>query len=496
RLTEIGNETPRPRNLLNYLPVTAFLMPKRKRSHTNNEGCQEIDDKFWRRQKVNDSLCRAKKHFHRVLKTARNFERQKLGKRLKRAETEELKTRISTEIKVLKSLDLDKVVNTHLCNTLLKVKSFTKSGLLPDGFTKVENREIRDDPAEETALNNVVSGMLNVKIVRDTIEQIIKETYLAMGIPGFVETKHKNNVTAKQNKDVQITKDSESNVPDNEFIYDSAKSSEYENFGKNYSSYQAYVGNSSDEESFDDIAYKSKSIMEPHGHIPRSLSASPSNISSSSESLSLKIKSQSVDIKSNSTKKLKSLKSTNPGLSSTFLPTLMGGYWSGSEESASDLENFTPTSKKNRPGQMARRAIAEKKYGKMANHIRLGKNSRSLPPDKQKAGRDSNWDPRRGAITDSTTGMSHGRNQGQYTKNPNLRDKLYPKQLPRENKLAINSYLAKNSELQSKAKGINIREVGKSKRDDLGVLHPSWQAAKKAKELKQTAKFQGKKIVF
>jgi len=34
------------------------------------------------------------------------------------------------------------------------------------------------------------------------------------------------------------------------------------------------------------------------------------------------------------------------------------------------------------------------------------------------------------------------------------------------------------------------------KKDDAGPLHPSWEAAKKAKEAKQMASFQGKKVVF
>jgi hypothetical protein len=34
------------------------------------------------------------------------------------------------------------------------------------------------------------------------------------------------------------------------------------------------------------------------------------------------------------------------------------------------------------------------------------------------------------------------------------------------------------------------------RKDDVGVLHPSWQAAKKAKEAKKTATFQGKRVTF
>jgi hypothetical protein len=41
------------------------------------------------------------------------------------------------------------------------------------------------------------------------------------------------------------------------------------------------------------------------------------------------------------------------------------------------------------------------------------------------------------------------------------------------------------------------RNEGKGgKRDDVGALHPSWEAAKRAKELKKVAVFEGKKVVF
>lgn len=43
---------------------------------------------------------------------------------------------------------------------------------------------------------------------------------------------------------------------------------------------------------------------------------------------------------------------------------------------------------------------------------------------------------------------------------------------------------------------VEPRKRGMGKKDDVGVLHPSWQAAKKAKDLKKTAKFEGKKMTF
>ena len=129
---------------------------------------------------------------------------------------------------------------------------------------------------------------------------------------------------------------------------------------------------------------------------------------------------------------------------------------------------------------MARRAIWEKKYGEKAKHIKAGEGSVS---EKKKAGKDDGWDAKRGAV--DTQGAERGRGRGirprgrgGHTGDSQTRQRD-SRQLTGENAIAVAP-----------------RKRGMGKKDDVGVLHPSWQAAKKAKEAKKTATFQGKKVTF
>lgn len=158
----------------------------------------------------------------------------------------------------------------------------------------------------------------------------------------------------------------------------------------------------------------------------------------------------------------------------TFLPSLaMGGYWSGSEPmSDEEGENAAMIeTRKNRKGQQARRALWEKKFGKNANHIK-----------KQEQSRDHGWDARRGASGNDDRGQ-RGRGRGGKT-----RGKVSGL-LPRQ---------GGESGRPKHSSGANSDPVGlrKAKPSAEGPLHPSWEAAKKAKELKKAAAFQGKKVVF
>lgn len=139
-----------------------------------------------------------------------------------------------------------------------------------------------------------------------------------------------------------------------------------------------------------------------------------------------------------------------PSKKSSFLPSLtMGGYISGS---GSDIDDVDIAPKKNRRGQRARQQIWEQKYGSTAKHL-------------QKEDRDRGWDPKRGA----TDGSRHRRTGARRDVHGDLKDH--------------------NERRQHQQKATH--------QDDKGPIHPSWEAAKRAKEKREApVAFQGKKITF
>lgn len=154
---------------------------------------------------------------------------------------------------------------------------------------------------------------------------------------------------------------------------------------------------------------------------------------------------------------------------SAFLPSLtMGGYWSVSEEEASDLDadkSGAMAPRKNRRGQRARQQIWEKKFGSKAKHVQKdGQGSR-----------DVGWDPKRGA-TESSSGS--GYRPGWARSKPKG-----------------------PSEMASGGNAVKVgpRKIkpGAAKKGEK-PLHPSWEAAKKAKERKgaNAPAFAGSKMVF
>lgn len=153
---------------------------------------------------------------------------------------------------------------------------------------------------------------------------------------------------------------------------------------------------------------------------------------------------------------------------STFLPTLMGGYISGSE-SASDIE----APPKKRRGQRARQAIWEKKYGANAKHLQKAAT---------KGGRDAGWDMKRGAVGPEDQGRGKGWKRG---------GRPLGRPAGGENRgysQGRGGNAHQESRVQSAPKPV--------KKDNEGPLHPSWEARKKAKEAQKGAAFAGSKIVF
>jgi hypothetical protein len=160
--------------------------------------------------------------------------------------------------------------------------------------------------------------------------------------------------------------------------------------------------------------------------------------------------------------------------STTFLPSLMmGGYWSGGESESEPEEVDAAPQRKNRRGQQARRQLWEKKYGSGAKHLQNQKQNESK-------NRDQGWDARKGASSrdDFRGKRGRGRGGGFSTGRPRRDD-------PR----------GKDHGTSSNAEPIGQRKPS-AKEMAQKPLHPSWEAAKKTKEQKSHAGFQGKKIVF
>ena len=148
-------------------------------------------------------------------------------------------------------------------------------------------------------------------------------------------------------------------------------------------------------------------------------------------------------------------RTVNAPTTTTFLPSLtMGGYISGSdsEPNASDEAAANIQLRKNRRGQRARQAIWEKKYGAKAKHV-----------VRQANGRDAGWDTRRGAVESGAPG------KGKF---------------------------GKGVERKQGGRPGGKSAVAPEKKAGSEKLHPSWEAAKKAKEGKKMMAFTGKKIVF
>lgn len=443
--------------------ATQNAMPKRKRS-SNDDGSSA----------VRDHLETSKKLLHRALKVAKGFARQKLGNRSKAAkeknELDKLK-RIDQEILALKGLDLNAAIDRHLGKKLGGIKGFEEAWL-----GTVKPQEVLDEDVLN-ARKNVESGMWNDKKVKEAMANVVRGTYISMGIPMPVPGgKSKDKREPKQgilkgvDRPPVLDLDDEEDVKvDGEPAWegfdspaDDEEDSDVDMDDETISRYDDLIAGSSDEESFDEETIAKLRAVKPR----LSLSISPEpegddSEASDSDSDNSELAPPSKVAKTKSSKKTKDAAAPTKD---TFLPNLMGGYFSGSE-SASEIEDDAgPPIRKNRRGQAARRAIWEKKYGASATHIVSG-----AEPVGKKKSRDDGWDARKGAVDgsgnrrDRRAGGERGRKAG--------------------------------------ATGTNSEPVAakrrvETKKDDVGVLHPSWQAAKKAKEEKATAKFQGKKVTF
>jgi hypothetical protein len=376
------------------------------------------------------------------------------------------------------------------------VKSIASSTDLPDEIRAgVPKPELPED--EKAALHNVTSGLYNRAPVKQSVDRAIEDVCKILNVPPpskgkpsrprkqedgsepedrTVSTAAKNDESASpeeggsEAEDVTDFEGFESDVDEPGPVIGDVDSAAEEEEEKEFSKYDDLLGSSSDDEgddAFGGDVYAKFRGREKVNLDDISVSGSDHDDEGEDDSESDEDKeqegrstarapslSQSPEPKKPKEKK-QSKAATGPTTSSTFLPSLMGGYISGSE-SASDVDIAPP---KKRRGQRARQAIWEKKFGGKAKHLQKS--------SKQQGGRDAGWDMRRGAVDGDDQGGRMPWKRG--VSNPF--DKRFgdAKQAP---------------------------PPPPRKKDNEGTLHPSWEARKKAKDSQKTATFTGQKVVF
>ncbi|KAL4804332.1 Bud-site selection protein [Aspergillus unguis] len=423
----------------------------------------------------------------RALKTARGFERQKLGRRQKTVKNpdaeqdenahgksknknkwklspEENAKRIEGEIAVLKSLDPTITAQKYLFKQLSKIKRIAESPVFYR-FKQSQSKKIPLEGPKSTEEANVMARLFKSNPVQKVLPEIMNGLKDLFGLEGGNKGKSKKDGKTSSAKgdgkpgkaeqsaepDISASEDSGDEAPVARDMDMDVDMSGSESGEEDYAQFDARLASDSEEDDDGEDEFTSKSRPPPRSSMSISLSPAPSRSPSPPPK---KAKSQAKT------------QDKTPASSTTFLPSLMmGGYWSGSEEEDGEgpEEIDEAPKRKNRMGQQARRALWEKKYGAAANHVKdqskKGKNG-------GKGGRDSGWDLRKGATGDE------GRDRGSK------------KFLTGSNAMAMVG--------DSK---VGVKRQKPQPKDDK-PLHPSWEAARKAKEQKATAAFQGKKMVF
>ncbi|XXG95622.1 hypothetical protein Hte_001890 [Hypoxylon texense] len=496
-------------------------MPKRKRNYEPS---------------LEEKLTQWHKELARGMKTAKGFERQRLSKRIREAQADPAKVaRLEREVAVLKSLDLQQAAHAHLCSSLHKVKGMAESPKLPADIIRPVAKPEGLSEEEKAALHNVTSALCNRKQIRDVVEAAVMGTCIALRVPmpekmskkgrkgkkssGREDTEEQaddrndsaaavaRSAKGKEQEDEEgeqsgleeepepvLLKRKREKAAEDEGDLDSGEDDDpsddegFEGFPDSDAEEQAWArydgfvaGSSEEDESDEDGPIEEDDFADSRSKSVRKSSAGDLSISSAASSSEEEEEDPDLSESESSgvsppPKKAKTAKAgpISAG-NSAFLPTLMGGYISGSESEASDLDDGPP--RKNRRGQRARQAIWEKKYKDKAKHIQKQQEMAS--------GRDQGWDMKRGAVGDDGDNKPWKRG----IRNPFENKHVHPE---RQRQMQG----ARQQDGERNQTYDESKPRAPPKRDDTGSLHPSWAAAKKAKEEGQKIAFQGRKVVF
>ncbi|KMP01306.1 hypothetical protein CIRG_01446 [Coccidioides immitis RMSCC 2394] len=440
-----------------HKPRQLFVkMPKRKREESNEApaidlGAQRLTIRAARlEQKIEHGI----QQIHRALKTARGFERQKLGRRQKHAQSKNenaLLFRLSEEVQALKSLDLLEVSRKHLIKQLMKTKRIAESIV----FTQLDiSKQHVFNGKKEGPEANVTARLFSSNPVKAVIPGIMDGIRGLLGLENAKSPTHRPSTGEKSSQSLKMAAPKTQPRIETPGVNPEDVSMDEEGNDFDFSQFDDRLASSSGSESEDDDGNTVQRREERRYDPIEDLSLSPTPSTTDSKSPPATV-----------VKSSKSSKATQKPSTTTFLPSLtMGGYWSGTESDAEDdIAAAAITPRKNRMGQQARRKLWEKKFGANANHVRKQTESRN---------RDSGWDLRRGAMSQEDIGRGRG-------KGGKFRGQFKTHDEP-----------STQNERPRNPRGVVKRD------QDQGPLHPSWEAAKKAKEKKSQANFQGKKVVF
>lgn len=395
----------------------------------------------------------------------------------------------------------------------MKIKTIANAEKLPEEIKKgVPKPELEEE--DRITLHNVTSSLYNKPVVKEAMDKAIQAMCIALGVD--LPEKGKRVRKGKDDKDEKEPEPIETPIPEvkqskapKEVENDEDEETDFDGFGTDddddveptveldseaeideedgFSKYNHLLGSSSEDDSDaddDDLDRFAKYRGTETVNLDDiSVSGSAPEDSSDSEDENIKQRQPSIssspEPQKKKVKKIDSKTAKTIPTGSTFLPTLMGGYISGSE-SASDID-VAPTKK--RRGQRARRAIWEKKYGSSAKH---------LVDAAMANNRDNGWDMKRGAV-----GADGGRKtpwkkgvSNPFDKNANA-DSAPPPRRKGGNSRADNRQQQQQYQQQYQAP-----PRPPPKKDDEGPLHPSWEARKKAKDAQKSTAFAGAKITF
>jgi len=434
-------------------------MPKRKREDAEDGPTSGI-----KQRRISHKL---KLHITKIghaFKTSKGLERQKLGRRHKtatsKAETADT-SRIDSEILALKALDTSLAARQHLYKSLLKIKDVANHPDLPPGVLEPVKL-----PAESATLN-VHARLCKSNLVQEALNPAVVDVQLALGLKvDKSKVVKKRRVRAadydgggqptsgnvKREPKKERTKSASTNVVnggDPRFDTDARPSAPYRDDGNSdFDDNEPSGADDLDVEALErrlaseGVKQESKQHKTPKYSLEADMALSNS------------------DHESRSSSPEPSKASAPAPKNSSFIPSLtLAGYVSGS---GSDIDDHGPSLgvRKNRRGQRARQQIWEQKFGMKAKHL-------------QKGDRNSGWDAKRGAV-ESGGGARRGNGD-----------------------VGGRAALPQGHAERWAGKGDEKKWRESTKAADDGPIHPSWEAAKRAKAKGDApVAFQGKKVTF